>query len=404
MFNWFNKRKNKQSKNATTYIEDKGLHLSYSPLPTESSLSNSNLTPIKDPIIIGRLITLAPEIGNLILYSSIKKDLKKVKPNETIYKAILEDGAELFDSKNTTGTKRGGYLNSNKELRQAEFKPVNDEIDGSIKKVNGKQVTSSIFNVASLIVGQYYISQISSKLNKISDNINKIEQFQENEYVSKITTLLKEVKKLNTFQFSTLTDKELCKEKILLLTDLEKECSQLLDQAIITINNLLSKKPIDFKSYEETTLQIEKWRKYQLVLLDILHQISLLGQIFSAKKHSHEESFCIFNQCLEQCKLTFEKLKSFHSDQQEKFKINISTKTISNGLIAKGVASVVGIFAEEVKDKIERRNLPQKTAEIIIAQMTPLDYATQKEPFPFNEPVELIIKDGEIYYLPKLKN
>ena len=139
MFNWFNKRKNKQSKNATTYIEDTGLHLSYSPLPTESSLSNGNLTPIKDPIIIGRLITLAPEIGNLILYSSIKKDSKKVKPNETIYKAILEDGAELFDSKNTTGTKRGGYLNSNKELRQAEFKPVNDEIDGAIKKVNGKQ-------------------------------------------------------------------------------------------------------------------------------------------------------------------------------------------------------------------------------------------------------------------------
>ena len=88
------------------------------------------------------------------------------------------------------------------------------------------------------------------------------------------------------------------------------------------------------------------------------------------------------------------------SEQHAKHKIDISSNQISNGWLLEGVASVVGIFDEGAKEKIRLRKLPKKTAETIAIQMLPFEDCREREILTFDGDVELIIKEGEVYYLP----
>lgn len=401
MLNWFRKKKKNVPQTDVIPVEDRGLTVSCTALSVGVQLDDKQLIPIKDQRIIGRIVTLSPEVGKLISTTKTAQDaVKSVKSVGDIYKAVLSHGEQLFDSKTMKGAKRGGYLDANNQMHQANFIRVNGEVEGAMQNVAQNQMVTSAFNVASMIVGQYYMTQINGELDKISEGVNRIEQFQESEYISKITTLIKEIKKLDAFQVSALMDEDVRKEKVRILTDMEKEGAQLLDQATVSINNIIAKEPADFKAYEGITQQIEKWREYQKILLEVLNQISLLMQVFSAGKQSSEEVFFIFNQCMEECKITSERLKDFHTEQHAKFKIDISSNLISNGWLLEGVASVVGIFDEGAKDKIRQRKLPQKTAEMIAVQMQPFEDSQERKVLPFDGDVELIIKDSEVYYLP----
>ena len=405
MFNWFRKKKKETPQNAVIPAEDRGLTVSCTALSADLKIDDKQLIPIKDQRIIGRVVSLSPEVGKLISTTKTAKDAaQSVKSVGDIYRAVLSHGEQLFDSKTMKGAKRGGYLDANNQMHQANLVRVNGEVEGAMQSVANNQMVTSAFNVASMIVGQYYMTQINGDLDKISEGVNRIEQFQESEYVSKITALIKEIKKLDAFQVSSLVDEDKRKEKVRLLTDMEKEGAQLLDQATVSINNLIGKETADFKAYEETTQQIEKWREYQKILLEVLYQISLLMQVFSAGTQSNEEVFFIFNQCADECKVTCERLRDFHVEQHAKHKIDISSNQISNGWLLEGVASVVGIFDEGAKEKIRLRKLSKKTAETIAIQMLPFEDCREREILTFDGDVELIIKEGEVYYLPNEKS
>ena len=54
--------------------------------------------------------------------------------------------------------------------------------------------------VASMIVGQYYMTQINAELGVISDGILQIQNFQDNEYRSRVFSLVAHVKRLLIFR------------------------------------------------------------------------------------------------------------------------------------------------------------------------------------------------------------
>lgn len=89
-------------------------------------------------------------------------------------------------------------------------------------------VASSAMNVGSMIVGQYYMTQINNELESISSNISQIIDFQNNEYKSKVFALVSKVKNLSTFQAEILENEELRKPEILNVNHLEQQCTELL--------------------------------------------------------------------------------------------------------------------------------------------------------------------------------
>lgn len=89
-------------------------------------------------------------------------------------------------------------------------------------------VVASTMGVESMVVGQYYMTQINSELTEISDGISKIADFQDNEYKSKVFALTAQVKKIASFQVEILGNQEFCEAEISRLNYLEQECIELL--------------------------------------------------------------------------------------------------------------------------------------------------------------------------------
>ena len=51
-----------------------------------------------------------------------------------------------------------------------------------------------------MVVGQYYMTQINAELGEISDGISKVSDFQDNEFRSRVFSLVAHVKKIDDFQ------------------------------------------------------------------------------------------------------------------------------------------------------------------------------------------------------------
>ena len=68
---------------------------------------------------------------------------------------------------------------------------------------------TAAMGVASMVVGQYYMTQINAELGAISDGISEIQNFQDNEYRSRVFSLVAHVKKIADFQTEILENNEL---------------------------------------------------------------------------------------------------------------------------------------------------------------------------------------------------
>lgn len=71
------------------------------------------------------------------------------------------------------------------------------------------------------------MTQINAELGEISDCISKIADFQDNEYRSKVFSLIAHVKKIADFQSEILENNKMRMSKINQLDSLEEECTQL---------------------------------------------------------------------------------------------------------------------------------------------------------------------------------
>lgn len=108
------------------------------------------------------------------------------------YRVHLAPGAHLARSTQTTGALRGiGLSNTtNQVCASAELIPN----QATFKPPLGPQIALSIFSVASLATGQYFMSQINGRLEAISDGIQRIERFLEDGRRSELTAAQQELR------------------------------------------------------------------------------------------------------------------------------------------------------------------------------------------------------------------
>lgn len=99
-------------------------------------------------------------------------------------------------------------------------------------------------------LGQYYITQINSKLEKIGNDISKIADFQDNEFKSRVFSLIKHTERIANYQAEIIENDELRLSKISQLDNLEEECTKLLGQANLTLAGFAQKNDLDYDAYE----------------------------------------------------------------------------------------------------------------------------------------------------------
>lgn len=376
----------KKEENQNLIKNESNNQIIISEIKMEDIKNKSNLIEIKDSKLIKHVNNLVPEL------MQTKNTINNVvKSNNTLYQAIIPKGATLSESSNIKGAVRGFYRNKKGIEGHADLIPV----DNSTNMINN--TIASGVNITSMIVGQYYMAQIDSKLNDISIEINKIESFQNNEYKGKIFALVAQVKQISTFQLEILNDEEFRKAELNKLNDLEHICIELLGQANYQIESIIEKKINTFEIYDNELKQLSEWYRYQKVLLESLSRISDLKFTLCLGKISIEQCRNLLKEYTNISLNINEKLDKWNNGMIEKFNIDISKSRRKREGIDGALHFVPGL----IKENMNYREVSNETILMIKEQTSKYEVNLLTTNNYFNNDVKIISKEDKLYYLPE---
>ena len=358
-------------------------------LPVESIEDETGLVEITDSKILAQVSNLLPglfQTGNSI------NNVARIIRNGPVYKPIMPAGAKLAKSKDVEGAFRGICLGDNGIKAQANFVKVKS---GATIATNS---VSAVMNVSSLIVGQYYMKQINDELDVISKGIDQIQSFQDNEYRSRVFSLVAHVKRISNFQSEILENDELRISKIYQLDSLEKDCAELLGQANLTLADFTNKNKLSYKEYEKVIAEVQKWYTYQKSLIEVMYKISDLRYTLHLGAVSREQCADLLSTYQEQIGDTRELINVWHYKTAKRLGIKIDEICRKRAGFDGAIHFIPGLL----KDEYKFRSIDMKTVKMIIEQA--MGYEEQCATYTselYNEDVQLISKDGRLYYLPE---
>ncbi|MCR4717753.1 MAG: hypothetical protein K5656_11305 [Lachnospiraceae bacterium] len=355
-------------------------------IPKEEVVDETSLVEITDSTVLARIDSLIPGMTQ----AGIAAINAAQASGETLYKAIIPAGAKLTNSKAMNGAVRGIYHGA-------------DGIKGHANLVAVNQTASTVANtaaaamsVASMVVGQYYMTQINAELGEISDGIEKISSFQDNEYKSRVFALMAQIKKIASFQAEIIDNPELRAAEIAHLNKLEDECIQLLGQANLMIADLTKKKDMDFSAYEKQLGYVQSWYVYQQNLLDLLYKISDLKYVLNLGNVSKKQCGALLPTYTKQVSDSQELLSKWHQDSMEKLSVDMDGATRKRDGIDAAINWIPGLF----DGKKNYCSISGKTVDMIGMQLSGNNDSRRQKEELYNEDVQIISKGGKVYYLP----
>lgn len=362
-------------------------------LPAESIPDQNKLVAITDSTILARVNNLVPELAQI--GNSARNTVQAVKKSgEVLYKVVIPNGAKLADSKSMHGAVRGFYRGADGIRGHANLVAQ--------QAVNGTEIVSnavsSAMNVGSMIVGQYYMAQIHSELEAIGDEIGKISDFQNNEFRSRVFSLVAHAKTIADFQIEILENDELRQSKISQLDSLEEECTKLLGQANLTLVDFTKKNDLDFETYEKQLRVAQQWYMYQKTLMEVLYRISDLRYTLHLGRVSREQCNALIPTYANQEEETQKRLTRWHDKTIERLKIDMSEIRRKRDGFDGVIHFLPGLFNDEYNFK----SISTATVEMIHTQLEghASSHARTVSDL-YSEDVQLIIKDNKVYYLPE---
>lgn len=368
--------------NANSLVEvDTELDIKFEELPALSDDELQCMEEVNDPTIITRLDSLIPGAMQVLSAS-------RLKLNGELYRAILPKGEKLAKSRAMPDAFRGIYHDKDNKINHANFKRNNNKVNNAFAKA------SAVMGVASIIVGQYYMTEINNKLEKITAEIDKISSFLETEYMSRVYALIAAVQQSSKFQIETLENDEVRNRELVHLKNLEDECAKLLGQANLRLQELTQNKYDDTEKYRNTVSEAQKWYQSQQVLLKIIHKIGELTYTLNLGAISKENAYAMCLPYTEQSAKALDSLKDWHTKAIESLEIDLdSAKIKDTGFWA----SIFGVF----NDNAKYSTIEEQTVSMINSQLTgtATPMITDKTDL-FKEDVGLIVKNGKLYYLP----
>lgn len=194
-----------------------------------------------------------------------------------------------------------------------------------------------------------------------------------------------------------MENSELRVSKINQLNHLEEECTQLLGQAILTLDGYPQKINLDYDAYEKELKSAQKWYMYQKSLLDVLYKISDLKYVLHLGTVSKKQCISMVQTYLQKAADTQDRLRNWHQDITKRLNISADEgKRKRDGL--DGVAHFIpGLFNE----KHHYKPIEQSVANMITTQTSVQISDQQNIADLYAEDVQLIVKNGKIYYLPE---
>lgn len=395
IFDRFKKQKqNKKTDKADTQAlvvndADSGLEVVLESLPTTFDVAQGNLVEITEPSVLARIDAIVPAAG--VIGGNIAKSVSKA--GETLYKVVLKNGGKLADSQAMAGAKRAITIGKNGIVEHANLLEVKPSELGKVANVG-----ASVFSVASIIVGQYYMKQIDTKICAISDELKGIASSLDIQYRSQTASLIESVYNISKFQMDILANEELRLRELDNIQELRKDCQTLLNQAEAKIEMLLAITHSNYDKYSSAVKELEKWVQYQTILLQVFAQINELDFALSMGAKSKEHcygSFAIHTNKLDEIHTH---MLSWHKEHCELLQIDIdSERRKHTGVIAKLLEKPIGAINEEWNYK----SIDKDTVCLIRSQTSEQPQHFFSTENLYEKDVEIVVKGDKKYYLVK---
>lgn len=356
-------------------------------LSLEEIKDTDKLIEIKDEKLLARIDTLIPDLlqaGNAA-NNAIQAN------GEVLYQAIIPAGAKLANSRDMEGAVRGFYHGADGINGHANLVAFDNTASVATN------IASSIMGVASMVVGQYYMAQISSDLNKVNKGLNKITNFQDKKYQSKLLTLVTQVQEIARFQVEILENEELRMSEIDNLNRWKKECVQLLEQACLMVEDFTNSQNLKYEEYESILPEIEKWYTYQKILFEVLIHIAELKHALHLGSVSFEQCSATVITYGNQVKQAQEKLEKWHHAQADRLHIDVE-----HGMRKRvGLDSLIHLIPSWINEDNNYRPIAQSAVKQIQSQTSAPNHVKSVDTIDlYQEDVRIIGKEGKLYYLP----
>lgn len=360
-------------------------------LPITTVLDEKKLFKISDKTVIARISQTLPVSANLAANTTMQNFTQALN-EQNIYKAIIPSGAHLV--KPTKNGIQYGFFDSSAKSGHVVWEKVDLT---KMQRVQSFQLgMANVMTVASMVVGQYYMSVINSKLENMTKNIEKIGDFQEKEFQSRILSLTTSVEEVSQFSAEILEDNDQGRDKLDTLENLKKTTTELLGQVNLTINALNNTNPKPkYKEYLSIVDDFQKLSVYQEVLVNALAEISKLIYLLGKGVISIEHSHYSFKKYLGMSSATRVSLCEWHDNQNKKFGINVDLEWKKRSGLKK-IVMQPGIYFD---DKKMFEDVPKSLVHKIKHQTKELPVWDSEAKDFYNEPVVIVIKDGQYYYL-----
>ncbi|MGL5296036.1 MAG: hypothetical protein ACRDAO_03675 [Culicoidibacterales bacterium] len=252
---------------------------------------------------------------------------------------------------------------------------------------------------AASIVIEYQFDKINSKLDTLSVQLNEISDFQNREFKSRIVSLHIKVKDTAKFSNEILNNEDVRLRKLSVLEALQSECTQLLQQINITIEEEITQNTVaDFEAYSALTNDFHILTEQQQGLIAILNIISELTYLFDLGDVSYEMCYSIFETYYEQAVAVRTTLATWHQQHITDFGIDLENNRFDKRGLAAILSKVPGIF----NDDWNYESLTQTLSEQIINQTALQPFSKLELTNSTHEELQIIIQDGAYYYQPAM--
>ena len=394
---YFSTRLVLQTNNESANIEQEYLPIIVEELPLDFKIDHSILYEINDVSVITRLNGLVQGGTQQFLQSVQKSSIRNaIKSAGSLLQSDIPVD-QLTKAKDIPGGLRATLMGKNGIEKNA----VLTEFDSSRIAQSGKVAVgvAKVINITSLVVGQYYMSEVSSRLIDINKNINVIGNYQQREFKSRIMALINNVEEISSFSSEILVNPELRKRELHQLNGYKNDTVQLLEQVNITIQELTNENITKIQEYQSKVNEFDKLLGYQKILAAILEEISKLTYTLNLGEVSIEKCFSSYNNLLNHSNESRKLVPNWHLSNVKKLGIELD----NNRFKKQGIEGIVAKPLSLVDKKWDYKKLESNLKNKIINQSQNIQTVINRPDELFDEDVELIIKDGKYYYLPSKK-
>lgn len=374
------------------------LSIQFEEITALTETEESELVEIKDKGLIAKIDSVIPGAIQAAANTGAAKNYQQAaKEAGQLYRVKIPKGEHLVKAKGKKDAVRGFYRDKKGIKGHAELIPVDGDMGKEMATMN---VANAAMGVAAMVVGQYYMTQINDQLSEINQEIGNIASFQKNEYLGKIQAIILEIQRCSQFRLEIIETETQRNRELDQLQSLEHECAKLLGQANLELKGYEKKTANDYAEYEKLVAEAEHWYQCQQILLQIILKIGELKYSLHLGEMTREYCYSLFLPYSKQSDEALASLKVWHQLNSETFKIDLESSRRRRDGVGGLLMNIPALF----NDDLHYKNISGSTVSMITNQSAGQNIiAPEDEPDLFKEDVQLIAKDGKIFYLPQNK-